>query len=58
MSLVQEYSSDEDSDSSSLKNDAFGLHNLPISKKIRVEAPESSLQPQAAPHVLAEVRHL
>jgi hypothetical protein len=42
------YSSDEDT-----MNDAFGLSNLPISKKPRTV--QEKLVSQAAPHVLAEV---
>jgi pre-mRNA-processing factor 17 len=57
MSLVQGYSSDEDDGSLSLTSDAFGLSRLQTAKKIRVEEPRSPLQPQAAPHVLAEVAH-
>jgi len=57
MSLVQGYSSEEDNGSSSPTNDTFGLSRLPTTKKIRVEEPQSLLQPQAAPHVLAEVAH-
>lgn len=56
MSLVPGYSSDEDGGPSSPTNDAFGLSHIPTTKKMRVDEPEVSLKPQAAPHVLAEVR--
>ena len=59
MSLVQGYSSDDDNGPSSPSGDFFGLSNIPIAKKIRVEEPETSLKPQPAPHVLlAEVSYL
>lgn len=56
MSLVPGYSSDEDEGTSMSNNDAFGISNLPTAKKIRIDEPELLLKPQAAPHVLAEVR--
>lgn len=46
------YSSDEDN----VINDAFGLSNLPASKKPRTEQSQDKQIAQAAPHVLAEVR--
>lgn len=57
MSLVPGYSSDEDGPSSPT-TDAFGLSNILTAKKIRVDEQDVSLKPQAAPHVLAEVRTL
>jgi len=50
------YSSDED-DVTAI-NDAFGLSKLPVSKKLRTQEAQDKLVPQAAPHVLAEVRPL
>ena len=58
MSLVPGYSSDEDDGPSSPTNDAFGLSHIPTAKKVRVDEHGASLKPQAAPHVLAEVRAL
>ena len=59
MSLVAGYSSDEDNGPASPTNDAFGLSNIPASKKMRVDEASSSLQTiQAAPDVLAEVRQV
>lgn len=58
MSLVPGYSSDEDNGPSSPTNDAFGISQIPIAKRMRVDEPESSLKPQAAPHVLAEASRL
>lgn len=57
MSLVQGYSSDEDDGVRVPTNDAFGLANLPVAKKLRVEdsQPSTSLVPTSAPDVLAEV---
>jgi pre-mRNA-processing factor 17 len=57
MSLVQEYSSDEDNESLSLSNDVFGLSHLPASKKARLQEAQSPCTPEAAPQVLAEVGH-
>jgi pre-mRNA-processing factor 17 len=48
------YSSDEDNVTTI--NDAFGLSNLPASKKPRTEQSQDKQIFQAAPHVLAEVR--
>ena len=57
MSLVQGYSSDEDDGPAVQGGDVFGLGNIPAAKKMRVDEPMSvQLKPQAAPHVLAEVR--
>ncbi|KAI0786117.1 pre-mRNA splicing factor [Abortiporus biennis] len=54
MSLVAGYSSDEDDASLSTSNDAFGLSNLPVAKKPRVEIAPLLPTPTAAPDVLAE----
>ena len=56
MSLVAGYSSDEDDlGPATITEDAFGLSNLPISKKPRTEETVSRQTLQAAPDVLAEV---
>lgn len=55
MSLVQDYSSDEEVD---VSNDLFGLSSLPAAKKQRMEEHSSSSMviSKAAPAVLSEVR--
>ena len=56
MSLVAGYSSDEDDlGPATITEDAFGLSNLPVSKKPRTEEIVSRQTLQAAPDVLAEV---
>ena len=56
MSLVAGYSSDEDDlGPATITEDAFGLSNLPASKKPRTEETVSRQTLQAAPDVLAEV---
>ena len=56
MSLVAGYSSDEDDlGPAIITEDAFGLSNLPVSKKPRTEEIVSRQTLQAAPDVLAEV---
>lgn len=55
MSLVAEYSSDEDNGHASSTNDVFGLSSFPATKKARVDESSASLTIEAAPHVLAEV---
>jgi len=54
MSLVQGYSSDEDGDT--IQTDAFGISDLPVAKKVRTDVSGQKIVPDAAPHVLAEVR--
>lgn len=51
MSLVQEYSSDEDED---VSQDAFGISSLPASKKTKLE--DVPITAKSAPNVLSEVR--
>jgi pre-mRNA-processing factor 17 len=55
MSLQPGYSSDEEESRTQVKNDLFGLANIPVTKKIRVEGDPASIVPQAAPDVLTEV---
>jgi pre-mRNA-processing factor 17 len=52
MSLVQDYSSDEDVP----VDDVFGLSKLPATKKPRVDEAPAPVVTEAAPHVLSEVR--
>lgn len=58
MSLAIEYSSDDDKIAESVAKDAFGISSLPSNKRPRVEetTQPKTLVPEAAPHVLAEVR--
>lgn len=60
MSLAIEYSSDDDKLAESVAKDAFGISSLSSNKRSRVEEPTQpkSLAPDAAPHVLAEVRQI
>lgn len=56
MPLPVQYSSDEEENLTSVNSDVFGLASLPTAKKARVdETPSVEPQPDAAPHVLAEV---
>ena len=50
--LVNNYSSDEEND---VSKDLFGLAQLPLTKKIRLEEPIEKIL-TAAPDVLAEAR--
>ncbi|KAI6133313.1 pre-mRNA splicing factor [Pisolithus croceorrhizus] len=51
MSLVQGYSSDEDDVAT---NDAFGISNLPLTRRSRADEAEQKIVADAAPHVLSE----
>ena len=56
MSLTLGYSSGEDEDPAIYAKDAFSLSSIPILKKPRSEDHAPQTHPNAAPHVLAEVR--
>jgi len=56
MSLALSYSSGEDEDPAIHAKDAFSLSSIPTLKKLRTEDYAPQTLPNAAPHVLAEVR--
>lgn len=58
MSLAIVYSSDDDQLAEAVAKDTFGITSLPSNKRLRVEeaTQPQTVAPDAAPHVLAEVR--